>query len=60
MAKSADVVAGREFLDDFDIGGEAGAREHAFEQIVAEQSRVRRPAGERGFESVDVIDAFAA
>ena len=59
MADRADVVAGREFLDDFDVRGEAGAREHAFEQIVAEQRRIRRPAGERGFESVDVVDAFA-
>ena len=59
MANGADVVARREFLDDLDIGGEAGAREHAFEQIVAEKRRIRRPAGERGFESVDVVDAFA-
>ena len=59
MANGADVVAGREFLDDLDIGGEAGAREHAFEQIVAEKRRIRRPAGERSFEGVDVVDAFA-
>ena len=59
MANRADVVAGREFLDDLDIGGEAGAREDAFEQIVAEQRRVRHPAGERGLERVDVVDALA-
>ncbi len=59
MARGADVVASREFLDDLDIGGEASAREHAFKQIVAEQRRVRRAPRERGLEGVDVIDALA-
>ena len=40
VAKGADVVAGRKFLDDLDIGGETGAGEHTLEQIVAEQRRV--------------------
>ena len=44
MANGADVVAGGEFLDDFDIRSEAGAREHALEEIVAEKRRVRRAA----------------
>ena len=41
-----DVVARREFLDHFDVGGQAGAREDAFEQIVAESSEFSgtRPA----------------
>jgi hypothetical protein len=59
MASRADVVAGRVFLDDFYIGGETGAREDALEQIVAEKRRVRRPAGQRRFEGVDVVDALA-
>ena len=59
MANGADVVAGRELLDDLDIRGEAGAREHALEEIVAEERRVRRAVGERGLEGVDVVDAFS-
>ena len=59
MAERADVVASREFLDDFDVRSETGAREHAFEQVVAEQRRIRHPASQRGFESVDVVDALA-
>ena len=59
MANGANVVAGREFLDDLDVRGEAGAREHALEEIVAEKGRVRRAARERGLEGVDVVDAFA-
>ena len=59
VAQGADIVARRKFLDDLDIGGEAGAGEHALEQIVAEQRRIRRAAGQRGLESVDVVDALA-
>ena len=54
-----DVVAGGKLLDDLDIGGEPGAGEDAFEQIVAEQGRVGHPAGQRRLESVDVVDALA-
>ena len=59
VAQGADVVAGGEFLDDLDVGGEAGAGEDALEQIVAEQRRVRHAAGERGLEGIDVVDALA-
>jgi hypothetical protein len=59
MAHRVDVVASRELLDDLHIGGEAGTREDALEQIVAEQRRVRHPAGERSLERIDVIDALA-
>ena len=59
VAQRVDVVAGGEFLDDLDIGGETGAGEDALEQIVAEQRRVRHPAGERGLEGIDVVDALA-
>ena len=35
LTRSGDVVARGEFLHHFDVGREAGARENAFEQIVA-------------------------
>ena len=59
MALSADVVSGREFLDDFDIRGEARARESPLEQVMAQQSRVRRPAGEGALERVEIVDALS-
>ena len=59
MAQRGDVVASGKFLDDLDVGGETGAGEDALEQIVAEQRRVRHPAGERRLEGVDVVDALA-
>ena len=55
----ADVIAGREFFDDLDIGGEAGAREYALEQVVAEKGRVRRAARQRRLERIDIIDALS-
>ncbi len=59
LALRGDVVAGREFLDHLDIGRQPGAREDAFEQIVAEQGVRRHAAGERRLEGVDVVDALA-
>ena len=59
MANSADVIACGEFLDDLDIRGEACAREHALEKIVAEKGGVWRAVRERSLESVDVVDAFS-
>src|SRR5580698_3078751 len=59
MAIGADVIASWVFLDDLDIRGEACAREHALEKIVAEEGRVRRTIRERSLESVDVVDAFS-
>ena len=59
MADRADVVASGKFLHDFDVRSEAGAGEYAFEEVVAEQRRIWRPAGQSGFECVDVVDAFA-
>ena len=46
LAQRVDVVAGGKVFDDLDIGGQAGAREDPFEQIVAEQasSSGTRPA----------------
>ena len=59
MAPRGDVVACGELLDYLDVGREACAGKDAFEQIVAEQCRVRHPAGKRRFESVDFVDALA-
>ena len=59
LAQRGDVVARREILDHFDVGGETGAREDAFEQIVREQRALRHAPGERGLEGVDVVDALA-
>ena len=59
MANGADVIAGREFLDDLDIRGESGAREHALEEIVTEEGRVRRAVRERGLERVDLVNALS-
>ena len=59
VAQGGDVVAGGELLDHLDVGGETGAREHALEQIVAQQRRIRNTAGERGLKGVDLVDALA-
>ena len=39
-APGGDVVAGREILHDFDVGGKAGPREHPFEEIMAERASI--------------------
>ena len=59
LAFGGDVVAGRKFLDHLDVGSQSGAGEDALEQIVAEHGVVRHPAGERGLEGIDVVDALA-
>src|SRR5713226_4061746 len=46
-------------LEQLDIGNETGAREHTFEQIVAQQRVLRHPSGQRRLERVDVIDPLA-
>ena len=46
-------------FDDFDVRGEAGARENALEEIMTEQSILRDPAGESCLKGIDVVDAFA-
>ena len=59
MAHGRDIVAGRKFLDHLDIAGQPGARKDAFEQIMAEQGRVRHPPGQRRLESIDIVNALA-
>ena len=60
LARRRDVVARGKFLDHLDVGGQAGAREDAFQQIVAENRVFRNLAFERGLEDVDVVDSLAA
>ena len=59
MANGADIIAGGEFLDDFDVRGQTCAGEHALEQIMTEKGRVRGAAGEGSLERIDVVDAFS-
>ena len=59
LARARHVVAGREFLDDLDIGHERGPGKDAFEQIVAEESALGGPPGHGRLERVDVVDALA-
>jgi hypothetical protein len=59
LALASDVVAGREFLDDLNVGGEAGAREDSLEKIVAKEGIFGDAAGECCLEGIDVVDAFA-
>jgi hypothetical protein len=52
------VVRG-ELVEQLDVGHQAGAGEHAFEQVVAEQRVVGHAACHRGLEGVEVVDALA-
>ena len=59
MPASVDVVARGKVLDDFNVRGEARASERPLEEIMAQQSRVRRPSCEGGLERIDIVDALA-
>ena len=59
LAIGRDIVAGGKLLDELDIGSEPGAREGAFEEIVAEQRVLGDTSLERALEGVDVVDALA-
>jgi hypothetical protein len=59
LALASDVVAGRKFLDDLNVRGEAGARKNALEEIVAKEGILGNAAGESCLEGIDVVDAFA-
>jgi hypothetical protein len=57
--RGGDVVARGVLLDDLDVGHEARPREHALEQVVAQQYVLGHASIERGRERVDVVDALA-
>ena len=59
LALASNVVAGREFLDELNVRGEAGARKNSLEEIMAEQSIFGDTASESCLEGIDVVDALA-
>ncbi len=58
LASGDDVVAGRKFLDELDIGSQPGAGEDALVEIVAQQRVAGNPAFQGDFEGVYVVDAL--
>ena len=59
MSARIDGVTRWEFLDDLDVGGEAGAGVGSLEQVVTEQGGAGRAATQRGLERVDLVYALA-
>ncbi len=59
LAGRRDAVVRGSALEQLDVGDETGAREHAFEEIVAQQRIVRHPSRQRRLERVHVVDALA-
>lgn len=59
LALHGHVVAGRKVLHHLHVRSQAGARQHALEQVVAEQRVLGHAPGQRGFEGVHVVDALA-
>src|SRR5271165_2591356 len=56
LTRRGNVIARGKFLDDLDIRRKAGAREDAFEQIVAQERSVFHPTIECRLEGVNVVD----
>ena len=52
-------VAGRKLVEELDVGHQAGAREDALEQVVAEEGVLGHAIRHRRLEGVDVVDSFA-
>src|SRR5207302_3317283 len=59
LSRGSHAVARRKFLDHFDIGGEAGAREYALQQIVAENGALRDLSGESTLKDIDFVNSLA-
>ena len=59
LPSGCDQVVRRELVEQLDVGHQAGACEHALEQVVAEQRVVGDPVVQRGGERVDVVDPLA-
>ena len=59
VAAGSHLVVGGELLEEIDIGQQPRAREHALEEIVAEERALRDLPLQRGLEDVDVVDALA-
>ena len=59
LARHLDIVARGKFLHQLDVGGQCGAREHAFEQIVAQDGVFGNLLQQCAFKGIDVVDALA-
>ena len=59
LSRGSHAVARGKFLDHFDIGGEAGAREYALQQIVAENGALRDLSGESTLKDIDFVNSLA-
>ncbi len=59
LARGFDLVAGREVLDEFDVGDERATRHRAFEKVVAENRVFLDAPLQRRLEGIDVIEALA-
>ena len=59
LARRRHVITRREFLDHLDVGGQSGAREYPFQQVVAKDRVLGDLAVQRRLERIDVVDAFA-
>lgn len=47
-----------EFIEELDIGGERGAREDAFEQIMAQQRVLFDLAGHHLFKRIEIVNSL--
>ena len=59
MTPGAHIVPRRKIVHDFDIRGEARAREGPLEQVMAQQGRVRSPARKNLLERIKIVSAFS-
>ncbi|MCY1500932.1 hypothetical protein D9M68_349900 [compost metagenome] len=59
LARHLDLVAGREVLDELDVGDQRATHIGTFEQIVAENGIFLDPALQRRLEGVDMVEALA-
>ena len=59
MTPGAHIVSRRKIVHDFDVRGEARARERPLEQVMAQQGRVRSPARKDALERIKIVDAFS-
>ena len=59
LARQFDIVTGRKFLYNFDIGCQRRPREHPFQQIVAEHRVFRNALMQRLLKNIDIVNALA-
>ena len=59
LALDGDIITRWKFLNDLDIGCQAGARENTFKEIVTQQGVFRDATVKRGLESIDIVNPLA-